>query len=59
MVNVSAVCTPADASSGGTPMLMRRVLEIWPIGHAQRAIDELRRETDQDERDKCRRISKE
>jgi hypothetical protein len=24
------VCTPADAAAGGTPMLTRIVLEIWP-----------------------------
>ena len=30
MVNVSAVCTPADAAAGGTPMLISKVLEICP-----------------------------
>ncbi len=30
VVNVSALCTPADAAAGGTPMLIRIVLEIWP-----------------------------
>ena len=30
VVKVSAVWTPADAAAGGTPMLISRVLEIWP-----------------------------
>ena len=30
VVKVSAVCTPAEAAAGGTPMLISRVLEIWP-----------------------------
>ena len=30
MVNVSAVWTPAEAAAGGTPMLISKVLEIWP-----------------------------
>ena len=30
VVKVSAVCTPAEAAAGGTPMLSSMVLEIWP-----------------------------
>ena len=30
VVNVSAVCTPAEAAAGGTPMLSNMVLEICP-----------------------------
>ena len=30
VVKVSAVWTPAEAAAGGTPMLMSKVLEIWP-----------------------------
>ena len=53
MVKVSAVCTPAEAAAGGTPMLMRMVLEICAEGHAERAVHQLRREPDEGEDQQC------
>ena len=49
VVNVSAVCTPADAVAGGTPMLIRMVLENLAEGHAERTVYQLCRETDESE----------